>query len=183
MKLFDFLKRDRDTSFEIPPRRSRELSDDELEERSIKTLETKIRRSRLRMLQERYKRLQEKHEELLLEEDIHALEQDLYGSDDDGDEDTPENPDALLMSLLTKALNGGSKSTPRETPILSEPPKKAYTDEELKTFIARVPTKIKKQLAKLDDEQLIEAINLNAPDFYHSADDDSIARTIKILRA
>lgn len=186
-----FNKERREEEYEIPPRTRRTLTEDELDERAIKTLETKIRKSRRKMLEERYARLQEVMEEQRLEEDIAMLEQDIYGSDEDDEQETAESPDALLMQLLSKAANAGAPmqqqqgyayGTSQPPPQNVPPPRRDFTDEELKSMRDRIPKPYLKKLAQMGDEELIETVQIHAPDFFHQASEKSIARAIELVR-
>jgi len=188
MGVFDIFKR-KNADFEIPARKRAFMSEEDLEEREVKSLETKIRRSRLNMLKKRYARLQEIQQEQEMEEEIRMLEEDIYGSDEEeeGDESMPETPEAIIMQMLTKKF-GGMNGTPQNvTPPQQMPPnsdiqKREFTNEELEGFKAQIPKPYLKKLQAMSDDELLETMQLHQPDFYHQASDDSIKRAVQVIR-
>jgi hypothetical protein len=166
----------------------------------IAQLENQIRTQRIKFLKEKLQRLKANQEEYQLEAQISDLEEDLHKDDDDGDDEEEEgnpqvalnamnNPDALLMQLLTTVLAGQTIKKPEAPPTgygagipQVSPPKKHLTDDELRGMKRRIPAPYLKRLRKMSDEKIIEIGRQYAPDFFEQCDDDTIKRAVLIVK-
>ena len=163
------------------------MEEDEIDERTEKTLLTRIRKKKIEILKDRLAHLEQIRNQRALEEEIAEAEDDLFRDDDDDeDEDKPDGPDAMITQLLTKAFSSSATAKnphpPTQNDIFSYVAERSFTDEQLLGMKKKIPGAMLSKLQKLDDEKLVETIQLQSPDFFNSATDKDIARAITILK-
>jgi hypothetical protein len=158
----------------------RDFTDADRDEGSIGRLQGAIRKERIRYLRARLQQLRDLHDEQLLESEVDGLEAELKGEEqDDGVEQfTGANPDAMLAALFMQVLGANKKQA-----ASAVPEKMVLTDEQLLAYKKKIPAPMLRKLRGMKDEELLHTARMYAPDLMEKADEETITRAIRILRA
>jgi len=166
----------------------RTFTEIERDKSHISRLENEIRKQRVKFLKEKLERLKASQEEEMLEEQIADLEADMDRGDDDetpdvkGTIDTMNNPDAMMLNLLTMVLQNKKPQTQQILTTPQPPQKVKLSDDKLEELKTKIPSPVLKRLKKMSDAEILEFGRQYVPDYFEQLDDDTIARAMVILR-
>ena len=108
--------------------------------------------------------------------DLEELRESLFESDEEED-NKPQTADAMIMTLLMKAINGTGSSPPNTIHSVSD--HQNYSDEQITSVIQRLSKSDLKKLKKINDSDLSNVIRFKVPDI----NDLALNRAIALIRA
>lgn len=188
MAFWDFLRKKKRDGRE---NNGRDFTDEEREEARLSRARNTIRKERIKMLEDEVEELRHQREERKLLREKEMLERDLHEDeydDEEEEEDDEENPDDIFGGMMGKVIQAivaakAAQAMPAPQQAAQPPQKRTYSDEELKAMFEKVPEVYRKKLRQMSDEEIVEQMRAHVPDFFHSADDDTIARAILVVKA
>lgn len=127
------------------------------------------------------KKLQEEIELKREQQKLRELEEQLSEYDEDEEEDTPDNADALLLQILAPVLSRGvsQPSVPAASPVQSAEQYVQFTDDEIRQTLKQFDKKKLKMAKAMPDDTLRKYVRAHIP----TISPESEMRALQILRA